>query len=173
MLCGLIWDTVYRQIMASHVLKLSSYTAFHNILRDYKNLLKEPRRTHSYETCTNRKNNSKLFSPATWFSSYFTFLPLGDASLCSDKMAAPGEKLFCVLEYHTVSLWLLCNVHFVQSIRPTIATWPRWPKGTDNCSSEEYRCTHVDACVCVCGKNLNIVSMCAVSPAVHTTNISS
>jgi len=27
-----------------------------------------------------------------------------------------------VLEYHTVSLWLLCNVHFVQSIRPTIAT---------------------------------------------------
>jgi len=24
----------------------------------------------------------------------------------------------------------------------------------------------------VCGKNLNIVSMCAVSPVVHTTNIS-
>jgi len=22
-------------------------------------------------------------------------------------------------------------------------TWPRWPKG----SNEEYRCTHVDACV--------------------------
>jgi hypothetical protein len=32
-------------------------------------------------------------------------------------------------------------------IRPTIATWPRWPKGTDHCSSEEYRCTRVDACV--------------------------
>jgi hypothetical protein len=32
-------------------------------------------------------------------------------------------------------------------IRPTIATWPRWPKGRDNCNSEEYRCTHVDACV--------------------------
>jgi len=30
-------------------------------------------------------------------------------------MAAPGEKSFCVLEYHTVCLWLLCNVHFVQS----------------------------------------------------------
>ena len=26
---------------------------------------------------------------------------------------------------------------------------------------------------CVCGKNLNIVSMCAVSPVVHTSNISS
>ena len=29
--------------------------------------------------------------------------------------------------------------------------------------------THVS----VCGKNLNIASMCAVSPAVHTSNISS
>jgi hypothetical protein len=32
-------------------------------------------------------------------------------------------------------------------IRPTIATWPRWPKDTDHCISEEYRCTHFDACV--------------------------
>jgi hypothetical protein len=32
-------------------------------------------------------------------------------------------------------------------VRPTIVTWSRWPKGTDNCSSEGYRCTHVDACV--------------------------
>jgi len=62
-------------------------------------------------------------------------------------MAALGEKSFCVLGYHTVNLWLLCNVHFVQSICPTTATWPRWPKGTNHWSSEEYRCTHVDACV--------------------------
>jgi hypothetical protein len=27
-------------------------------------------------------------------------MPLGDASVCSEKMVAPGEKLFCVLEYH-------------------------------------------------------------------------
>ena len=32
-------------------------------------------------------------------------------------------------------------------IRPTIATWPRLPKGMDHCRSEEYRCTHVDVCV--------------------------
>jgi len=25
--------------------------------------------------------------------------------------------------------------------------WPRWPKGTDHCSSEEYRCTHLDTCL--------------------------
>jgi hypothetical protein len=37
------------------------------------------------------------------------------------------------------------------------------------CGNEEYRCTHVDAR----GKNLNIVSMCAVLPMVHTSNISS
>jgi len=60
--------------------------------------------------------------PVCSFSSQFTFLPLDDASVCSEKMASPGEKSFCVLQYHTVSLWLLCNVHFVQSIRPTIAT---------------------------------------------------
>jgi len=46
-----------------------------------------------------------------------------------------------------VSLRSLCNVHFVESIRPTIATGPRWPKGTDRYSSEEYRWTHFDACV--------------------------
>ena len=31
-------------------------------------------------------------------------------------------------------------------IRPIIATWLRWPKGTDHCSSEENQCTHVDVC---------------------------
>ena len=39
--------------------------------------------------------------PSKFFSSQFIFLPLGDASVCSEKMAAPGEKSFCVLEYHT------------------------------------------------------------------------
>ena len=35
--------------------------------------------------------------------------------------------------------------------------------------------THASTCrrVCVCGKNLNIVSMCAISHVVHTSNISS
>ena len=66
-----------------------------------------------------------------------------------------GGKSFCVLEYHTVRLWLLCNVHLVQIILPNIAKWPRWPKSTDHCSSEEYRR--------VCGKNLNNVSLCRVT----------
>jgi len=28
-------------------------------------------------------------------------MPLGEASVCSEKMAAPREKSLCVLEYHT------------------------------------------------------------------------
>jgi len=40
---------------------------------------------------------TQFFSPVSCFSSYFTFLPLGDASVCSEKMAAPREKsFFCV-----------------------------------------------------------------------------
>jgi hypothetical protein len=42
-----------------------------------------------------------MFSPISCFSSQFTFLPLGNASVCSEKMAAPAEKSFYVLEYHT------------------------------------------------------------------------
>ena len=36
----------------------------------------------------------KKFFPVSCFSSQFTFLPLGDASVCSEKMAPPGEKSF-------------------------------------------------------------------------------
>ena len=69
-----------------------------------------------------------------------------------------------------VSLWLLCNVHFVQSIRSTIATWPRRPKGKDHCSSEEYWYTHVDACV---WQVLEYhIDVCHIT-LVHTLNISS
>jgi hypothetical protein len=59
------------------------------------------------------------FFAVSCFSSQSTFLSLGDASVCSEKIAAPGDTSFCVLEYHTVSLWLLCNVHFVQSTQRT------------------------------------------------------
>jgi len=47
------------------------------------------------------KNQSPPAPSVICFSSQFTFLPLGDASVCSEKMATPWEKSFCVLEYHT------------------------------------------------------------------------
>jgi len=69
-----------------------------------------------------------------------------------------GRSRFVCWNITRISLWLLCDVHFMQKtqrtrlqtrlgIRPTIATWPRWPKSMDHCSSEEYWCTHVDACL--------------------------
>ena len=63
------------------------------------------------------------------------------------KWPLRGRSRFVCWNITRISLWLLCNVHFMRSIRPTIATWPRWPKGTEHCSCEEYRCIHVDACV--------------------------
>ena len=83
-------------------------------------------------------------------------------------MAAQGEKSFCVLEYRSVSLWLLCNVHFVQSTQTT-----RLKDLADLKSRIIATVKNIDApmLTCVCGKNLNIVSMCAVSPVVHTANI--
>jgi len=43
--------------------------------------------------------------------------------------------------------------------------------GTHRCDIQVLA-THVSTCWGVCGKNLNIVSMCAVLPVVHTSNIS-
>jgi len=39
------------------------YRTFHNVLRDYKNLLQENRRTRIYETCADIRNMSKFFPP--------------------------------------------------------------------------------------------------------------
>ena len=106
----------------------------------------------------------KKFFPVSCFSSQFTFLPLGDASLCNEKMAAP-QKSFCVLEYHTSKSVVTVQRAFRAKYAkdpPTDKTIRAWYKQfteteclckqklsgrTDRCSSEEYRCTHVDACV--------------------------
>jgi hypothetical protein len=46
----------------------TAYRAFHNVLRDYKNLLlKKKSRTHICETCTNRRILSvALYGCETW-----------------------------------------------------------------------------------------------------------
>ena len=46
-----------------HYVKYYPYRAFHNVLRDYKNLLQENLRTCIYETCTDRRKNSNFFPP--------------------------------------------------------------------------------------------------------------
>ena len=101
-------------------------------------------------------------------------LPLGDASVCSEKMAALGEKSFCMLEYHASK-----SVVTVQ--RAFRAKYAKDPP-TDKTIRAWYEQFSETGCLCkqkapvltlVCSKNLNIVSMCAVSPVVHTSNISS
>ena len=40
----------------------------------------------------------------------------------SENGHSGGEVVLCVGISHEKNLWSLCNVHFVQIIRPTIAT---------------------------------------------------
>jgi hypothetical protein len=83
------------------------------------------------------------------------------------KWPLRGRSRFVCWNITRVSLWLLCNVMSRTDIRPTIATWPSWPKGTDHCNSEKYRCTHVGASVARTWISYRCV------PVVHTSNISS
>jgi hypothetical protein len=87
------------------------------------------------------------------------------------KWPAPGEKSFCVLEYHT-------SKSVQRAFRAKYAKDPP----TDKTIRAWYKQFTETGCLCkqkstgrprVCGKNLNILSMCAVSPVVHTSNISS
>jgi len=76
-------------------------------------------------------------------------------------MAAPGEKSFYMLEYHKIKS--LVAVHFVQSTQKNRLQTRPFEGGINNlpklgvCASRKHICWRV------CGKNLNIVSMCAVS----------
>jgi len=92
--------------------------------------------------------------------------------VCSEKIAAPGEKSYCVLEYQTSK-----SVVTVQ--RAFHANYAKDPP-TDKTIHVRYKQFTETGCLCeqkapmlsVCGKNLNIVSTCAVSPVAHTSNIS-
>ena len=69
---------------------------------------------------------------------------------CLDDTASKWYNHCCYgpeVPWHYVLWFFSLGMCQRPGIRPTIATWPRWPKGTDHCNSEEYWCTHVDACV--------------------------
>jgi len=86
---------------------------------------------------------------------------------CSEKMAALGEKSFCVLEYHAsksvVTVQRAFRAKYAKD-QPTDKTIHLLKLGV--CASRKHPCW------CVCGKNLSIVWMCATSPMMHTSNIS-
>ena len=89
------------------------------------------------------------------------------------KWPLQGRSRFVCWNITRVGLWLLCNVHFVQSTQRTRLQTRPFVRGRNSllklgvCASRKHPCWRV------CGKNLNILSMCAVSPVVHTSNISS
>ena len=92
------------------------------------------------------------------------------------KWPLRGRSRFVCWNITRVSLWLLCNVHFVQSTQRTrLQTRPR--DLADLKARIIAAVKNIDAPmltrVCVCGKNLYIVSMCAVSLMVNKPNISS
>jgi len=81
-------------------------------------------------------------------------------------MATPGEKSFCVLEYHTSNSVVTVQCAFSAKYAkdpPTDKTIHAWYKqfnetvcvcvracvrvGGQKSSGHEYHCTHVDACV--------------------------
>ena len=84
-------------------------------------------------------------------------------------MAAPGEKSFCVLEYHTSK-----SVVTVQrAFRAQYSSQPLPRDLADLKARIIAAVKNIDTPMLtrVWGKNWNIVSMCAVSPVVHTPNI--
>ena len=69
-----------------------------------------------------------------------------------------------------VSLWLVCNVHFVQIMQRTRLQTRPFVRGKNNLLKLGFDAPMLTR---MCGKNLNILSMCAVTPVVHISNISS
>jgi len=87
-------------------------------------------------------------------------------------MAAPGEKSFCVLEYHTsrpvVTVQRAFRAEYAKIFVPPLPCDLADLKARNIVAAK-----NIDAlCLRVCGKNLYIVSMFAVSPVVHISNIS-
>jgi hypothetical protein len=89
-------------------------------------------------------------------------------------MAALGEKLFCVLEYHmtksVVTVRRAFRVNYAKD-RPThkiVHAWYKQFTETGRLCKQKSSGRPLTAKM-----TLNIVSMLAVSPAVHTSNISS
>ena len=62
-------------------------------------------------------------------------------------MAALGEKLFCVWEYHMSKSVVTVQRAFCAKYAKDLPADKTMPKGTDHYSCEEYRCTHVNSCV--------------------------
>ena len=88
-------------------------------------------------------------------------------------MAAPGEQSFCAFEYHTSkSVFTVQRVFRAKYAKTCLQTRP-FVRGINNLLKLVVSASRKHPCCHMCCKNLNIVLMCAVSPVVHTSDISS
>jgi len=89
------------------------------------------------------------------------------------KWPLGGRSRFVCWNITGISVWLLYKVHFVQSTQRTQLQTRPFMRGINVllklgvCASRKHLSWRM------CGKNLNILSMCAVPPTMHTSNISS
>jgi len=88
------------------------------------------------------------------------------------KWPLQGRSRFVHFNIKQVILWLLCKVHFVQSTQRTHLQTSPFMHGINIllklgvCASRKHLSWRMYS------RNLNIISMCAVSPVVHASNIS-
>jgi hypothetical protein len=111
------------------------YRAFYDILCDYKYLWQEKRRTYLH---SHRKTKKFFFTTREvrcvhhgWHGTHRYDI----------QVLAKHESTW-VHRYSSLLQW---SVPLGQ--RGQVAMLGRTPKGTDQCSSEEYRCANLDACV--------------------------
>jgi hypothetical protein len=113
------------------------------------------------------EGTTQIFFPRKLF---FVIVHISATGRCEYIVRKWPLRRRSVLEYNTsksvVTVQCAFRAKYAKDL-PTIHACHK--QFTESLSSEEYRCTNID----LCGKNLNIVSMCAVSPVVDTSNISS
>ena len=112
-----------------------------------------------------------FFPPVSCFSSQFTFLTLGYVSVCVvRKWPLRGRSLFVCWNITRITLWLLCNPHFVQITQRTclqdLAYLRAWiiaavknfhtPMSTREWQELEYR---IDVCRVTCGAQIEHIQL--------------
>jgi len=75
--------------------------------------------TRIYETCAYRRKNSDFFPPASCFHRSSHFCRYAMRVYVVRKWPLRGRSRFVCWNITRVSLWLLCNVRFVQSTQTT------------------------------------------------------
>jgi hypothetical protein len=92
------------------------YRAFHNVLRDYKKFITRKPKDLLYRNFHSHRKTKKRF-----FDNW-------RCSMCEPRVTRHSSIRYSSSCYSRVNMG--ASIFFI--VRPTIATWPRWTKGTDH-----------------------------------------